>query len=32
MPEIKVTQTYNIGVGRNITLAGRNYTFRHEDY
>lgn len=31
MPEIKVTQTYNIGVGRNITLAGRNYTFRHED-
>lgn len=32
MPEIKVTQTYNIGVARNITLAGRNYTFRHEDY
>lgn len=32
MPEIKVTQTYNIGVGRSITLAGRNYTFRHEDY
>lgn len=32
MPEIKVTQTYNIGVGRNITLAGRNYTFRHEGY
>lgn len=32
MPEIKVTQTYNIGVGRNIILAGRNYTFRHGDY
>lgn len=32
MPEIKVTQTYNIGVARNITLAGRKYTFRHEDY
>lgn len=32
MPEIKVTQTYNIDVARNITLAGRNYTFRHEDY
>lgn len=32
MPEIKVTQTYNIGVGRNITIAGLNYTFRHEDY
>ncbi len=32
MPEIKVTQTYNIGVARNITLAGRNYTFRHGDY
>ena len=32
MPEIKVTQTYNIDVARNITLVGRNYTFRHEDY
>ena len=32
MPEIKVTQTYNIDVARNITLAGRNYTFRHGDY
>lgn len=32
MPEIKVTQTYNIGVARNIILAGRKYTFRHEDY
>ena len=32
MPEIKVTQTYNIDVARNITIAGRNYTFRHEDY
>lgn len=31
MPEIKVTQTYNIGVARNITIAGLNYTFRHED-
>lgn len=31
MPEIKVTQTYNIGVGRNITIAGRKYTFRHEE-
>ena len=31
MPEIKVTQTYNIGVGRNITIAGRNYVFRHEE-
>lgn len=32
MPEIKVTQTYNIDVARNITLAGCNYTFRHGDY
>lgn len=32
MPEIKVTQTYNIEVARNITLAGHNYTFRHGDY
>lgn len=32
MPEIKVTQTYNIDVARNIMLAGRNYTFRHGDY
>ena len=29
MPEIKVTQTYNIDVARKVTVSGRKFTFQY---